>query len=80
MRSNSAAPVPPVLLDRLADAGLGDVEPPGGPADVQLLGQSQEDPDVPQLQPPLLPSDNPKVITKPTGVIDKAAGRLLTST
>ena len=36
-----------LLLDRLADPGHGDVQPLGGAAEVQLLGQGQEDLDVP---------------------------------
>jgi hypothetical protein len=47
-RGTQAAFLP---ADRLADAGLGDVQPLGGPAEVQFLGQGQEDLDVPQLHP-----------------------------
>ncbi|GAA2681269.1 hypothetical protein GCM10010412_066000 [Nonomuraea recticatena] len=38
-----------LLLDRLADAGLGDVQPLGCPAEVQFLCQCQEDLDVAKL-------------------------------
>jgi hypothetical protein len=46
------ADAPLLLLDGLADACLGDVQPLRGPAEVQLLGQHQEDLDVPQLHRP----------------------------
>jgi len=38
-----------LLLDRLADASLGHMQPSRRAAEVQLLGQGQEDLDVPQL-------------------------------
>lgn len=37
------------LLDRLADPGCGHVQPLGRPAEVQLVGEHQEDLDVPLL-------------------------------
>jgi hypothetical protein len=40
-----------LFLDRLADRRHGDVQPLRGPAEVQLLGQGQEDLDLPQLHP-----------------------------
>jgi hypothetical protein len=43
------AETPFLSADGLADAGLGHVEPFGGAAEVQFLGQRQEDLDVAQL-------------------------------
>ena len=43
------ADAPFQLLDRLADPGRGHVQPLGRPAEVQLVGEGQEDLDVPLL-------------------------------
>ncbi|BDM74449.1 hypothetical protein HEK616_79360 (plasmid) [Streptomyces nigrescens] len=44
--------------DLLADGGLDDVQPFGGPPEVQLLGNRQKVPDLSQLHP-----DHPSFIT-----------------
>jgi hypothetical protein len=51
-----------LLFDRLADPGLGDMQPLGGPAEVQLLGERQKDLDVAQLHPMSRPRYNRRVI------------------
>jgi hypothetical protein len=44
-----SADLPFLLLDRLGDASGRQAQPGGGPAEMQLLGQCQEDLDVPQF-------------------------------